>query len=205
MKPSHVMAATLSLLCAAGVARAELVVYKTIERTTSVGFGTKTRLKTKAFLAMDWTTSEIMTISTFREDGIDYFTIDSPSDLVEYNVITKANSRHITTYTYVTRYSERTSGDAFTELSDFIKGRDVLLSISPWQQIIYPKGFTGAPRGVTRSSNGATAFEGRTTYLFDKNLTYTSNINDIGLQELIDSLRDYFLANGYVERPVSTL
>lgn len=205
MRAFRVLTATLSLVCAAGVSRAELVVYKAIERTTSVGFGSKTRLKTKAFWAMDWTTAEIMTITTFREDGIDYFTIDSPSDLVEYNVITKANSRHITTYTYLTRYREQTLGDTFTELSDFIKGRDVLLSISPWQQIIYPKGFSGKPRGVTRSSNGATAFEGRTTYLFDKNLTYTSNINDIGLQELIGSLRDYFLANGYIERPVPTL
>lgn len=200
MNIHRLSAIALILLGLPFLAGADILVYKLIERNSVTGDGGRFSYRTSGFWVTDWDTGEVQTIKAFRVFDDAFFQIDdSTASLREYQVIARATSRSVTSYTYITRYDEFTPDESFQELHTFLKGRDTLLSISPWRQIVYPKGFRGLSQLMDFRPDVVFATESSVKLLLDGRLTTTANINAVTLEQMIDTLAIILMEDGYTE------
>ena len=188
------------LLCLPYLASADVLVYRLLESHSVTGEGSRFRYRTAGYWVTDWDTGQVQTIKSFYILGDGFYEIEDPTvSLREYQAISLSSSRSVTSYTYTTRYEEFTSEGTFQELHTFLKGRDRLLSLSPWRQIIYPSGLSGRSQLMDFRESSTFATESRVKLLLDRRLTTTANINSVTLPQMIDTLAIILSEDGFTE------
>lgn len=201
MKPLNYLCTIAAALCSIN-ASAEILIFRTLEKSTLIGQGTKIKVKGLGYSVGNWDTGYSMGLTTFELNGVRYYATEPTTNSNEFIITEKVTPKKTTTSTVITRTTkEILSNGVYQEQQVLMKGKDTVLTISPFRSVLYPRSFKGTAVSMSEGSAGAILSYGSFRSLFLPEETYGANQFGFSVDQVVDQIRTRLISEGYSEFP----
>ena len=185
-----------------GSARAETVIYKAIERGTTVGNGFTTANRSQSFLL--YSTASQRLIGVIRSSsspviGAKYYSVIT--NVSDYNVVREITGARGSETLFFRMVASTNNSGQFYAYAFFVHGRDATLDLGNGTTAAFPKTMKGTTRSVDNLLGSPYVFESSSVLRFQLGDTRIANTLAETPEQTIERIRARLEAEGYLRAP----